>query len=98
VPVNFLLALASSGNFKNTAHFSPLRGHSFSYCNRDFEAPKKIITINRHHRIYPREEQVALIKKKARNFAVYKVDSKKITDFKKMVAQTLQKHIFTAKC
>jgi len=39
--VNFLLALVSSGRFKNTVHYSPLRGHSFNHCDRDFATVKK---------------------------------------------------------
>jgi len=75
--------LASSGRFKNTVPHYPLRGHSFNHCDRDLATVQKKI-ISRNHRIYPRVEQVALIKEKARNFTVYKVDnSKNITHFKK---------------
>jgi len=43
---------------------------------------KKIIC--GHNRVYPRVDQVALIKEKGRNFTVYTVDSKKSLILKKL--------------
>jgi len=52
--------LASSGQFQNTVHYFPFRGHPFNVCDRDFAAVKK--KISRLDRIRSHEEQLAAIK------------------------------------
>jgi hypothetical protein len=78
-----LLTLVSIGQFQNTVHYFPSRGHSLNVCDRDFPTVNK--KISRLDRIHSHEEQSTVMKDspKIGKFTVNRVDSKNNIRLKK---------------
>ena len=79
--VRFLLALASTGRFQKIDQYFPVRGHSFSQCDRNFGTAKR--KIRRKDRIYMPDEYNDMVRTaKNTGFSVIDILPEKILDFK----------------
>lgn len=80
--VRFLMNLCDKGRFDSITHNFPVRGHSYSPCDRDFGAIKRLL--KRVDRIYTPEEYMELILKasKTNRFTIHRVTSQDIRSFK----------------
>lgn len=89
--VRFLMNLCDRGRFDTITHNFPVRGHSFSPCDRDFGAIKRII--KKIDRIYIPEEYIELVLRasKTNRFTVHKVTHNDLISFKKWWPQSYKK-------
>lgn len=77
----FLLALASTGHFKNIYQYFPVWGHSFFQWNRNFSSVKRKMRIT--HKIYNSDDYMGLIKTSRKfGYSMKNVIPQQILDFK----------------
>lgn len=89
--VRFLLNLCDSGRFETITHNFPVRGHSFSPCDRDFGSIKRLL--RKTDRIYTPDEYAELMLKasKCGRFTVYHLTSDDVLSFKKWWPKSYKK-------
>lgn len=81
--IRFLLSLCDNSHFESITYYFPVRGHSYSPCDRDFGCVKRII--RKVDRIYTPEQYKELILRssKRERFSVHEVKTEDVLNFKK---------------
>lgn len=78
----FLMNLCDRGMFNTITHKFPVRGHSFSACDRDFGSIKRVL--RKLDRIYTPEQYAELVLRASTNnrFKVHKLTTPEVLSFK----------------